>query len=492
MARIDELLKMMSERQASDLHMTTGMRPYIRESGDMMPVEEASPLTAADNREMLYEIMPPDNRREFEARRDTDFAYEVPDVARFRVNIFVDRFGMGAVLRRIPTRILTADDLGLPDVVREFCYLTKGLVVVTGPTGSGKSTTLAAMIDLINKTRSDHIVTIEDPIEFTHTSQKCLVNQREVHAHTESFAAALRAALREDPDIVLVGEMRDLETMEIAIETAETGHLVFGTLHTNTAATTVNRIIDKFPSNRQNQIRTMLADSLRGVVAQTLCKRIPKGRVAAMEVLVVTSAVSSNIREGKTHMIPSAMQIGKSVGMRLYNDSLMELVLSGLITPKEAYMKAVDKEPIAKAIATAGLKIDLEATDERPLEAAKPEETLEGLIAAWIEELRRNPDDTQALNNLAWALATSADPRLRNAAEAVRTAERALQLTGGHNPAVLDTLGAAYAEAGRFDKALESARKGLKMARATGQTPLADALALRIRLYEAGQAHRQE
>ena len=254
------------------------------------------------------------------------------------------------MFRQIPEEILTCEQLNLPPAVRELCFLSKGLVVVTGPTGSGKSTTLAAMIDHINKNRADHILTIEDPIEFVHKDHKCLINQREVGSHTASFKRALKAALREDPDIVLVGEMRDLETIEIAIETAETGHLVFGTLHTTTAASTVDRIIDQFPADRQSQIRTMLSSSLKGVVAQTLCKKQGGGRVAALEVLLVNSAVSSLIREGKTHQIVSSMQMGGKAGMRLLNDSLAQLVKEGTVAPEEAYIKAVDKDGLVSAI----------------------------------------------------------------------------------------------------------------------------------------------
>jgi twitching motility protein PilT len=242
--------------------------------------------------------------------------------------------------------------------------MPKGLVVVTGPTGSGKSTTLAAMIDLINKSRSDHIITIEDPIEFLHKPRKCLINQREIHTHTRSFAAALRAALREDPDIVLVGEMRDLETVETALETAETGHLVFGTLHTTTAASTIDRIIDMFPADRQNQVRTMLAVTLKGVVAQTLLKKKPKGRVAALEILMGTTAISNYIREGKTFQIPSAMQIGKNMGMQILNDSLIQLVTDGAVDPQEAYLKAIDKTDMVKKFERAGIKFQ-EGTESK-------------------------------------------------------------------------------------------------------------------------------
>jgi twitching motility protein PilT len=287
--------------------------------------------------------MPEKNRKEFTDRHDTDFAYEIAELARFRSNVFADRQGPGAVFRVIPSKILTAEQLGLSPAILQLCMLNKGLVLVTGPTGSGKSTTLCAMIDHINRNRQDHIITIEDPIEFVHPNQQCLINQREVHTHTDSFKAALRAALREDPDIVLVGELRDLETVAIAIETAETGHLVFGTLHTTTAASTVDRIVDQFPADRQEQIRIMLSESLRGVIAQNLCRKIGGGRIAALEVLIATPPVCNLIREAKTFQIPSMMQVGRAAGMVALNDALMELVTKKLVEPEEAYLKAVDK-----------------------------------------------------------------------------------------------------------------------------------------------------
>jgi len=293
--------------------------------------------------QLLAPIMPEKNRKEYTDRHDTDFAYEIAGLARFRANIFADRRGPGAVFRVIPSKILTADQLGLSQHILNLCALNKGLVLVTGPTGSGKSTTLSAMIDYVNKTRHDHIITIEDPIEFVHQNQKCLVNQREVRTHTDSFKDALRAALREDPDIILVGELRDLETVAIAIETAETGHLVFGTLHTTTAASTVDRVIDQFPSDRQAQIRVMLSESLKGVIAQTLCRKIGGGRIAALEVLLVTGAVSNLIRESKTFQIPSIIQVNKANGMISLNDALMDLVMKKVVEPAEAYAKAVDK-----------------------------------------------------------------------------------------------------------------------------------------------------
>jgi twitching motility protein PilT len=341
---INQLFDSMVKQGASDLHLCVGSVPMIRKDGHMQPLDPAATeVTGPEIVQLLAPIMPEKNRKEYADRHDTDFAYEIPDLARFRSNIFADRRGPGAVFRVIPSKILTAEQLGLSPHILQLCGLSKGLVLVTGPTGSGKSTTLCAMIDHVNKTRQDHIITIEDPIEFVHPNQKCLINQREVHSHTDSFKDALRAALREDPDIILVGELRDLETVAIAIETAETGHLVFGTLHTTTAASTVDRVIDQFPSDRQAQIRIMLSESLKGVIAQTLCRKIGGGRVAALEVLLVTGAVANLIREAKTFQIPSIMQVNKAIGMVSLNDALMDLVTKKLVMPDEAMSKAVDK-----------------------------------------------------------------------------------------------------------------------------------------------------
>ncbi len=357
-ARMDSLFHQMAEIGASDLHLSVSMPPMIRKDGKMAQLREGeSQLTSGAMRSLLTSIMPHKNQEEFAARHDTDFAYEIPNLARFRCNVFMDRKGMGGVFRIIPTKILTAEQLGLSKAIMDLCSLSKGLVVVTGPTGSGKSTTLCAMVDSINKNREDHIITIEDPIEFTHENQKCLVNQREVHNHTDSFKDALRAALREDPDILLVGEMRDLETISIAIETAETGHLVFGTLHTTTAPSTVDRIIDQFPADRQQQIRVMLSESLKGVIAQTLLPKKGGGRVAALEVLIITPAISNLIREGKTFQIPSAMQTGKNHGMVMLNDSLFEHVKNGLVEPMDAYIKAVDKTNFETMLTRGGFKL---------------------------------------------------------------------------------------------------------------------------------------
>jgi twitching motility protein PilT len=320
----------------------------LRHHGEL--ARQSYPPTTLDQLDsMLISIMTSKEIGEYR-EGDTDWAYEIEGLARFRCNAGRDRFGPMAVFRVIPNQIRTAEEMGLSREVQNLCYLTKGLVVVTGPTGSGKSTTLAGLVDLINRTRTDHIITIEDPIEFVHPSKKCLVTQRQVGLHTRSFKHALRAALREDPDIILVGEMRDLETVSIAIETAETGHLVFGTLHTTTAASTIDRIIDQFPPDRQAQVRVMLSESLRGVIAQTLCKKIGGGRVAAREVLLTIPAVSNLIREGKTFQIPSIMQTNRKTGMVTLNDALLELVDAKLVEPKEAYMKAVEKPGFASAL----------------------------------------------------------------------------------------------------------------------------------------------
>jgi twitching motility protein PilT len=301
-------------------------------------------LTPKDMETLVYEIMEEEWRARFLETLDFDFAYEIQELARFRVNVFWQRKGLAAVLRTIPSKILTAKQLGLPDAILKFCMLTKGLVLVTGPTGSGKSTTLAAMVDHINDTRADHILTIEDPIEFTHPNKKCLVNQREIGTNTRSFANALRAALREDPDVILVGEMRDRETIELGITAAETGHLVFGTLHTNSAPKTVDRIIDVFPADQQDQIRAMLAESLKGVVSQVLLrKKGGKGRAAAQEIMVGTSAISNLIRENKIHQIPSMIQTGKKDGMQLLDQHILEFLMSDQVDPEEAYMKANNK-----------------------------------------------------------------------------------------------------------------------------------------------------
>jgi twitching motility protein PilT len=346
---MDELLRALVAAGGSDLHLRAGQPPIHRVSGGLVRLEQA-PLTAERIDGMLATIQSDPARREFLDSGDADWAYEIEGVARFRCNAGRERGGPLAVFRVIPSVVPTVEEMGISPEVQALCQLSKGLVLVTGPTGSGKSTTLAALVDLINRTRDDHLITIEDPVEFVHPSRKCLVTQRQVGVHTRGFKAALRAALREDPDIVLVGELRDLETVAIALETAETGHLVFGTLHTTTAASTVDRIIDQFPADRQAQVRTMLAESLRGVVAQVLCRKIGGGRVAAREILLVTPAVQNLIREGKTFQVPSIMQTSRRIGMVTLQDSLLELVEQGRIEPKEAWMKAADKPGILAAL----------------------------------------------------------------------------------------------------------------------------------------------
>jgi twitching motility protein PilT len=354
---IDRMLLTMLEMGASDLHLSTDTPPRIRVHGEMKVLPGAEPLPEQVLLEQLFEITPDRNQLEFETRNDTDFAHSIPGVSRFRANLFRDRRGPGGVFRAIPFEIRTPEELGLPNQLLDLCFLTKGLVLVTGPTGSGKSTTLAALIDYINENRTDHIITIEDPIEFVHENKKCLVNQREVHSHTDSFKDALRAALREDPDIVLVGELRDLETIAIAVETAETGHLVFGTLHTTTAPSTIDRVIDQFPADRQDQIRQMLSTSLRGVIAQTLCKKIGGGRIAAYEILYATPAVANLIRESKTFQIYSVIQTNRGAGMMTLNDSLLDLVKRKLVDPKEASLHSVNKAEFAGMLTKEGFPV---------------------------------------------------------------------------------------------------------------------------------------
>jgi twitching motility protein PilT len=343
MARIDAFFKLMHEQGASDLHLVSGQQPALRIRGDMERIKYKV-LESDDLRAMLYEITPEDKIKSFEETGDLDFGYELPGVARYRANFFMQKYGVAAVFREIPQSIQTAEQLGLPPVVPKLASLPRGLILVTGPTGSGKSTTLAAIIDVANRTRKDHIITIEDPIEFVHESKSCIVNHREVGTHTNSFSSALRGALREDPDIILVGEMRDLETINLAVEASATGHLVFSTLHTTSAAKTVDRVIEVFPSEQQMQMRSTLADGLRAVLSQTLFKRIDKkGRCAALEILIATPAVRNLIRESKTYQIPSSVQTGKKYGMQLLDDAIMDLVHKGRIDVEDAYLKANDK-----------------------------------------------------------------------------------------------------------------------------------------------------
>ena len=344
MAKIDAFFKLMHNQGASDLHLIAGSQPILRVHGDMERVKYKV-MENDELKSMLYEIAPENKIKIFEETGDVDFAYEIPNLARYRANYFQQKWGVGAVFREIPSTILTAEQLGLPKVITKLSMLHKGMVLVTGPTGSGKSTTLAAMLDYVNKNKKSHIITVEDPVEFVHKSQSCIVNHREVGLHTKGFKSALRGALREDPDIILVGEMRDLETIELALEAASTGHLVFGTLHTQSAAKTVDRIIDVFPAHQQSQIRTTLSESLKGVIAQNLFKRIDKkGRMAVIEVLVVTPAVSNLIREGKTFQIPSAIQTGKKFGMQSLDDAILIALEAKKISPEDAYDKAIVKE----------------------------------------------------------------------------------------------------------------------------------------------------
>jgi len=343
MAKIDAFFKLMNEQGASDLHLVAGQPPALRIRGEMERIK----YKVLDNDElkaMLYEIAPEHKIKEFEETGDIDFGYDILGIARYRSNLFMQKYGVAAVFRQIPEQIMTAEQLGLPPVLSKLASLPRGLILVTGPTGSGKSTTLASILDVANRTRKDHIITIEDPVEFVHQSKGCIVNHREVGLHTKSFSTALRGALREDPDIILVGEMRDLETISLAIEAASTGHLVFSTLHTSSAAKTVDRIIEVFPADQQNQIRSTLSDGLRAIIAQVLFKRIDKkGRCPALEILIATPAVRNLIREGKTHQIASMIQTGRKYGMQLLDDAIMEMLKKGWISANDAYAKSNDK-----------------------------------------------------------------------------------------------------------------------------------------------------
>ena len=343
MARIDAFFKFMHEHGASDLHLVAGRQPTVRIRGDVERIQY-DVLDDDDLKSMLYEIAPEDKIKVFEETGDVDFGYEIPGQARYRTNIFKHKNGTGAVFREIPAKIMTAKQLGLPPVISQLASLARGLVIVTGPTGSGKSTTLAAIIDEANRTRKDHIITIEDPIEFVHESNKCIVDQREIGVHTKSFASALRGALREDPDIILVGEMRDLETISLSVEAANTGHLVFSTLHTTSAASSVDRIIEVFPAAQQAQIRSTLSDGIRAIVAQVLFKRIDRAdRCAALEIMIATPAVRNLIRQQKTEQIPGTIQVSRQYGMQLLDDAIMDLLNKGWISPQEAFAKANDK-----------------------------------------------------------------------------------------------------------------------------------------------------
>ncbi len=342
MPDIADLLAFGAKNNASDLHLSAGLPPMIRVDGELRRInvpdlDHKAVLT------ILYDIMNDKQRKLFEEHLETDFSMEIPNVARFRVNVFNHSRGAGAVFRTIPSEILSMQDLNLPEVFKEIASLHKGIVLVTGPTGSGKSTTLAAMVDYINDSKHDHILTIEDPIEFVHPSKKCLVNQREVHRDTHGFNEALRSALREDPDVILVGELRDLETIRLALSAAETGHLVFGTLHTSSAAKTINRIIDVFPGNEKDMVRSMLSESLQAVIAQTLLRRIGKGRAAALEIMRCNAAIKNLIREDKIAQIYSAIQTGQQQGMQTLDQHLTELVNEKAIAKSTARDVALDK-----------------------------------------------------------------------------------------------------------------------------------------------------
>jgi twitching motility protein PilT len=354
-----EVLTKMAEDRASDVHLSPGFCPAIRVRGRIVPLEEYEPLTPQQTRDTVYSLLNDDQRKRFESRKQLDLAYAVPGVARFRVNCFFQRGSISAAFRRIPHEIPQLAELGLPAVLEEFTRKPRGFVLVTGPTGSGKSTSLAAMLDIINRERQEHILTIEDPIEFLHGHKKCIVNQREIGADAEDFSLALTSALREDPDVILVGEMRDLETMSTALTAAETGHLVFATLHTQSTAQTVDRIIDIFPGEQQSQVRMQLSIALQGIVTQQLLPTADgSGRVVACEVLVPTPAVRNLIREGKTHQIYSAIQTSGSLGMQTMDAHLAQLVRMGRITRKLAEQRASVSEELKRLLGNVGMDVD--------------------------------------------------------------------------------------------------------------------------------------
>ncbi len=344
---IDDILRMAIEKKASDIHLTVGLPPMIRLDGEIVPLPY-EPLTPVDSRRLIYDTLSNDNVQKFEQKHELDFAYSVKDLARFRFNVYMQRGSVAGALRVIPTKIPSFESLGLPAVIREMSKRTSGLVLVTGPTGSGKSTTIASMIDDINETRQNHILTIEDPIEYLHNHKRCMVNQRELHADTYTFHDALRAVLREDPDIILVGELRDLETIEAALTLAETGHLVFGTLHTRNAPATIDRIIDVFPSDQQDQIRVLLGNTLEGVVSQQLLPRIGGGRCAALEIMIGLPSIKNLIREGKTHQMYSVIETNAQIGMQTMDSSLAAHYKQGRTSYEECLMRAVDKENFAR------------------------------------------------------------------------------------------------------------------------------------------------
>ena len=369
MAQVDKFLNFLVKNAGSDLHLVTGSPPIVRIDGQLSKMK-LPPLTGEQVKSLIYEIIPEKNRKEYEAVNDSDFAYEMPGIARFRTNVYRDLTGLAMAQRLIPFDIMTVDDLGLPQVIVDLVMLPKGIILCTGPTGCGKSTTLAALLHYANERRTDHVVTIEDPVEFVHENINCIFSHRQVGLHTESFKRALRAAFREDPDIILVGEMRDLETTALAITAAETGHLVLATVHTTTASSTVDRIIDQFPPDRQAQIRVMLSTTLKAVITQTLCRRKVKGRIAAFEILVVHSAVANLIREKKTYQLPSVIQTGKKYGMVTMNESLMAVVDEGFISLEEGYSKSIDKQDMNDRVNNYLLGL-VEAGDLTPLDALK-------------------------------------------------------------------------------------------------------------------------
>lgn len=344
---IDDILRMAIERKASDIHITVGLPPMIRLDGEMVQLP-FRPLTPQDSRRLIYDTLSNEYIQKYEQNHELDFAYSVPELARFRFNVYMQRGSVAGALRVIPTKIPSFDTLGLPPIVREMSKRSSGLILVTGPTGSGKSTTIASMIDEINDTRQNHILTIEDPIEYLHSHKRCMVNQRELHADTFSFSQALRAVLREDPDIILVGELRDLETIEAALTLAETGHLVFGTLHTRNAPATIDRIVDVFPSDQQDQIRVLLGNTLEGVVSQQLLPKLGGGRCAALEIMLGVPAIKNLIREGKTHQMYSIIETNGQYGMQTMDSSLAAHFKHGRCAYEECLMRAVDKESFAR------------------------------------------------------------------------------------------------------------------------------------------------
>ena len=488
MAKIDKYLEYLVNNNGSDLHLCAGQTPYVRIHGALSSIEQVT-MTSDQVLDMLKEIIPRENYTELIEEKDTDCAYEIPGLARFRVNGFQDRDGYGTVLRQIPDFIPSFDDLRLPEPLREFCLLSKGLVIITGPTGSGKSTTLASMIDFINETRNEHIITIEDPIEFVHKSKNSIVNQREIHRNTESFARALRASLREDPDIILLGEIRDLVTMETALECAETGHLVFATLHTNSAVSTIDRIIDKFPADKQNQIRTMLADTLSGVVAQTLCKKLAGGRVAAFEILKSTSSVSALIREAKTHMLNSVIQTNRKQGMQSFNDEFLYLATNRIISVKEAYVKSLDKTDLENRLKEAKVSMDFREQDK--IDARKRRiGNDQSKITAAEQALKVNSKDIDALCEIAWIQSTSIYEEIRNGKSAVKHASRACSVTGNKDPHALTVLGTAYAEAKNFRKAVDATRKAIALYESMEATKEAENLKPRLELFQSKRPFR--